>query len=286
MKLHSFTNGNFSSVWVKDREDHIVLTNYIAICTFRCNLKLLSYVIMSNHVHFVMDVFSEKIAWDFMRRLKILYGMWFSKKYNVRNFLLDIPTTVKKINDMEALMTTIAYVIANPLEVDKSLSYYGYEWSSGDCYFTGSDIPSDSLSVNSLPKRQQIRMLHSTVELPSNFKINSDGMIEKKCFVDYQTVNSLFKNFNRLSYYVSMSSKVKERTNEAPAKFKDNVLRAMIEDICSSTYGQKNPLMLDNVDFEWLIKDLNKKYGILPKQLSRVLSVNLDSIDRILSVTI
>jgi len=287
MKFHSYTNGNFSSLWVQDREDYNVLTNYIATSTFQFNLSLLAYAIMSNHIHLVVDAQSEKVAHQHIDSIKMRYGRWLSRKYHINGLLARVPTAVRPIKDMEELRKVIAYVIANPLEIDNTISFYGYEWSSGDCYFTPDETSNRLLPSSSFSLRKLRKILHSRMPPPKNILISEDGVIAKKSFVDYKQVNALFQNYNKLSYYVYASTKAKERKSEnSMVKFKDNVLSSMIGEICASMYNCKNPLMLDSVDFEWLVKDLNQKYGASPKQLSRVLNVKQDAIESILGLRI
>lgn len=81
--------------------------------------QVLSYCLMSNHVHLVVETPEANLG-DGMQRLHGHYGSFFNRRYDTWGHVFRKPYGVKPIKDDAQLLTVIGYVAANP--VDAGLS--------------------------------------------------------------------------------------------------------------------------------------------------------------------
>lgn len=73
-------------LWFKDDEDFKAGMNFVAILAFVTGITVLSFSLMSNHVHFVVQATWEE-AGAFINRFKQLYAFYYRKKYGIKKFL-------------------------------------------------------------------------------------------------------------------------------------------------------------------------------------------------------
>jgi REP element-mobilizing transposase RayT len=52
--FHVYTKGLEDALVFRDREDFVAGMNLVAVVCFSVNVRLLAFVLMSNHVHFVV----------------------------------------------------------------------------------------------------------------------------------------------------------------------------------------------------------------------------------------
>ena len=101
-------------LWFRDEEDFKVAMNYVAIqAALHPEVIVLAFILMSNHVHFVLRGRREDII-DFLTRFKQRYALYYYKKYGDRELLRRNGLDVKPIPaGDEAIERTVAYVQMN-----------------------------------------------------------------------------------------------------------------------------------------------------------------------------
>ena len=76
MKFFLITSDHLSDrLWFKDTEDFIVAMNYVAIVAFKYGCCVLAFILMSNHVHFVLAEDREKSVL-FINEFKKMYSKY------------------------------------------------------------------------------------------------------------------------------------------------------------------------------------------------------------------
>lgn len=87
MRFFLVTSDHFTDrLLFRDNEDFRVAMNYVAIVSFRLGINVLTFILMSNHVHFVLECTPEQ-AKLFADRFKMLYGKHYSGKYGSPDYL-------------------------------------------------------------------------------------------------------------------------------------------------------------------------------------------------------
>ena len=136
MKFFLVTSDHFSDrLWFREMEDFRVAMNYVAVVSFTLGINVLSFILMSNHVHFVLEG-TRNQAKLFADRFKMLYGKYYSRKYVSSEYLRRIGIDIREVRlEDESLKRAIAYVIMNSVAANICAYPNMYPWGTGDTFF-------------------------------------------------------------------------------------------------------------------------------------------------------
>ena len=259
-------------LWFRDEEDFRVAMNYVAVAAFLSGVMVLAFILMSNHVHFVLAC-SREDAKRFADTFKRLYASYYYRKYGVNELLRRNGVDIREVSDSdESLERAIAYVLMNSVAANICFEPSGYPWGTGNVLFNENPFPGRCLKEFS--GRARKRMLKSKVMLPGNYKIGPGGYILPESYVQVKGVESLFRTPKRLGYFLRTSSKARQRLEgEALPSFRDQVILSASEDLCHSLFRAER------------ITDLGEEQrGELLRQLSRRFSADLNQVCRVTGI--
>ena len=102
------------NLWFRDDEDFKVGMNYVAVQVAVSNVKVLVFILMSNHIHIVLYGTWEQ-AVSFVNGYKMRYAKYVQRKYGVREFLRKNRVDIREIpeEEDEAVERAVAYVQMN-----------------------------------------------------------------------------------------------------------------------------------------------------------------------------
>ena len=272
---HVYTKGLEGNLIFRCREDYIVGMNYIAVCLSKCDVRIMAFVLMSNHVHFVVrGSYSE--AMKFIDLYKRMVSRFISLKYGCRALLRRVLTSYDEISNVDdGLKKCIAYVLDNPVKAGLQCVPQGYEWSSARCYFSDIDSFKNTVSAAQLSTRRLEVMLHSKERVPALCRLNDDGYICPKSYVDYQFVEKLFRKPKTFEFYLSTSAS--SRTGKKDVLlFSDQVVKSAVGEILMNKYGCEAAGMLEDDMRDALVNDVRKVFNAPANQIARVLGLPLN----------
>ncbi len=134
-----------------DKDDYIKFMEYLAIYLWgtsrvlaqwpkiRPNLiksnlssqiKLLSYCLMPNHFHLLVQQQDDSATSLLMHRLTIAYTKYFNEKYNRKGSLVQGPFRTTYINNEASLLQESRYIHLNPIRARLTERVANYPWSS------------------------------------------------------------------------------------------------------------------------------------------------------------
>ena len=122
-------------LWFRDEEDFRVGMNYVAILAATSPVQVMAFVLMSNHVHFIVGC-NQEDASIFIVKFKKIYSQYFANKYSQKGLLHRNDSDFKEliIGD-ESFERAVAYVQMNPVAANICLNSTGYPWGTGDSFF-------------------------------------------------------------------------------------------------------------------------------------------------------
>lgn len=129
---HITNRGNRQEIIFRENIDYIV---YLGILkeTLRFyendNYKLISYCLMSNHVHLLLKT-GRKDPSFFMRRVNSMYARYFNSKYQYIGHLFQGRYFSNLINNVIELLEVSRYIHLNPVRAKMVDSPEKYMWSS------------------------------------------------------------------------------------------------------------------------------------------------------------
>ncbi|MBQ2531157.1 MAG: transposase, partial [Bacteroidales bacterium] len=100
-------------IWFRDEEDFKMGMNLVAVLAVALDVDVLSFILMSNHVHFVLCCSKAK-AHQFIKEFKKRHSQYMNKKYGVKELLRRVHVQVDPVSGAdESLEWVIAYTNMN-----------------------------------------------------------------------------------------------------------------------------------------------------------------------------
>ena len=261
-------------LWFRDDEDFKVGMNLVASTAFYVGVNVLAFILMSNHVHFVLAC-PEEQARRFITEFKRVYSRYLSNKYGAKELLrrndIDIQPLVP---GDESLERAIAYVQMNCVAANICMDPAAYRWGTGGCFFRDSSRKGQALGR--LSARARYRLLHSKVDLPPEWTVGEDGYILPESYVNVKFVQSLFRSPKRMLYFQGNSSKAKRvlsRMDQAVPSFRDQAILAALPDLCQSLFREREVQALRDDQQAVLVEQLRRRFCADINQISRVTGI-------------
>lgn len=273
------------SLWFKDNDDFKVGMNMVAVQASLSDIFILAFILMSNHVHFIVYGTKEE-AKEFIKRYKARYSQYYCRKWGVKEFLRLNYADVKLVPDTpDTLERAIAYVLMNCVAA-KICSYpTQYPWGCGRCFFNADSIR-NCRRVKDFSKRALAKLLHSDVNgLPGEWIISDSGYVLPESYIQVDQVERLFRTPNRLDYFLRTSSKAKkvlEMSEEAMPSFKDQIILSAVPDLCQSLFQKYGFNDLNESERTEVLRQLKYRFSASPNQLSRVCGLTYAETARLL----
>ena len=270
-------------LWFRDNEDYRVGMNYVAIASFVCGVMVLAFVLMSNHVHFVLYC-TEEEARNFINEFKADCSRFVALKYGVRDLLRRNRVDIQRISpDDESFERAVAYTQMNPPAANICLTPADYPWGTGGTFFKVR--AEKGMRLGEMSRHAIYKLLHTKRTLPANWIVGEDGHILPESYVPVNLVESIFRKPKRMNYFLQNSSKAKRRQefqgNDLPS-FRDQVLYAAIPDLCRSFFGKSEVSALDENQRQELVRQLRRRFSADVHQIARVTSLRIEDVARFL----
>lgn len=279
--FHVYTKGLEEALVFRDREDFVAGMNLVAVVCFSVNVRLLAFVLMSNHVHFVVKG-SRAEAERFITLYKNLMSRYLRGRYGCAAFLRRVETSVMPVEcENDGLKRLIAYVLNNPVKAGIMCVPQGYEWSSARCYFNSMDNTLDTRMVGEFGVDEARALFHSKKKLPADWRVCSSGYVTPESYIDVGEVEKCFGTCRSFEYFLSSSLSVRKSISEN-VTFSDAVLEAAMGELLDKKYGVSEVGDLDGFLRSHLVRDLKSRFGAPTQQLARVVGMSLKEVLRCL----
>ena len=266
-------------LWFRDDEDFITGMNYVAIQAYRSKVAVLAFILMSNHLHFVVYGRWKDVS-AFINGIKSRYSRYVMNKYGIKQFLRRNKVDIKEIEDIDdAARRVIAYVQMNSVAANICAFPNQYQWGTGDLFFN--PVQPVGKRIEDISKRELASILHSNeVDLPGDWIIGSGGYILPACYVSKKYLEELYGNPSRMNYFLNTSSKARktiERTEQMLPSFKDQVIIAAMPDLYRSLFGKKTFGDLNLEEKSECLRQVRYRFSSDVKQLARVTGISYEA---------
>lgn len=275
---HICSDGNFSSVLFRNTTDFKAAMNRIAVCAYKTpGIKILAFVLMDNHVHFVVSCTSESACRKFIAEFFRLTGKYNWDYYRQKATVRGIPVKVIRETDEDSLKTVIAYVLKNPTKARLGM-FFNYPWGTGALYFGGSKEYEQSLvrlgdvSVEEAGPYAVRRQCRTLFRLPADW-ILRDGVILPDNYVDVQAVEKLYGTSRSYMYFLSLNKddEIERDMGEwSELRMSDSELRTERDRIIQEMFGKNAVITLTAPERLKLAVALRRRFVCSKKQLSRI----------------
>ena len=279
---HLCTPGEFVGIIFKDRDDYAFGMNLVALCAakFANQLKILTFQIMSNHLHFVIEC-EEPVIGEFIAFLKKRLQRYLANSGHLGSLSGFIPNYFR-INESRYLQNVIVYVNRNGYLVDRQSTPLTYEWGANRFFFNKFTHNELVVKVGQLSLDKRRAMFKSrNFEIPADY-IVTQGYISPLSYCHITLAESFFKDAN---HYFHLSSRQIESYSSIAKELGDKVtytdyeIYSAIMSLCIRRYEVKNPSLLDKDAKIEVAKIMHFDYNASNKQIKRVLKLDENVIE-------
>lgn len=258
-------------IWFQDDEDFKAAMNFVAVADYVCGIRVLDFILMSNHVRFVVYAYLEE-ARRFIDYFKLLYSKYLRKRHGVTKFLRRNDVDIQELDEHnESVERAIAYVEMNCVAAKICVHPSQYPWGCGSVFF-GQKEQGRRLGIMSV--RAQNRLLHSRIKLPQDYIVTADGFISPSSYIPVSFVENIFSTPSRFQYFLNKSSKARVRmSEEAMPSFRDQVILSAVNDLCSSLFRKPSLSALTDEEKAEMLRQLRYRFSADIAQLSRVTGI-------------
>ena len=162
--FHVCTNGNALPWMFKDNTDFIIGINRIAICRHLTKVNVISYVLMDNHIHCLLQGTMPQCK-DFINKYKQLTGKYIYSRHSITGHLRGLESRIIPIEDEENLLAVLAYIDRNPTVAGYRYLPSEYPWGSARYLFRA---PSSNAIMGTSPDMQRKSLQNMTRESSQN----------------------------------------------------------------------------------------------------------------------
>ena len=272
-------------LWFREMEDFKVGMNYVAVQVSRSRVVVLAFILMSNHVHFVLYGTREDVL-AFIYGFKARYSRYLQRKYGLPEFLRDYGVDLQEIPEddgQESPERASAYVQMNSVAANICLHASQYPWGSGNAFFNAA--PAKGRPLGTLSARAKRRILHCACDLPDPWLLGEEGYILPSSYLNINYVEQLYRTPKRMNYFLVNSSKAKKRLGagetELPS-FRDQTILSVLPDFCWTLFGKHGFNDLTESEQSEILRQLRYRFGSQVNQLARVTGLSYDAVARLL----
>lgn len=196
------------------------------------NIKIISYCIMDNHVHLLIETENSKNMSEFMGKIDLLFAMYFNHKEERVGVVFRNRYTSEPIYTEEYLRRCIAYIHRNPVKANMVKRLEEYKYSSYKSYVEGV-MQNDIFYFNSKFDLKSFDAIHNS-EIEDKFieyiGTKNDAQTIMQEFLDTRNIQFAQLRENK-GILKELAKRIKKRCN---ATNKDI---AKVLDISSATIG-------------------------------------------------
>ncbi len=271
------------SLWFRDSDDFRAGMNLVAVLSITMHVPVLAFILMSNHVHFVLQC-SYDDAFRFINMYKQYHSRYLREKYGIPEALQGVRVDIQEIGfGGEGLEKVIAYTQMNSVAANICSFPADYPWGTGGCFFKVR--PVKGTPIGSLTERARRRLLHTKKKLPGSLLLSDDGYLLPESYIDVSFVESLFRTPKRMQYFLQNSSKAKKRlaqSEEGLPAFRDQVIVAAIPDLCRSLFQHPSVDGLKEPQLAELFRQLRFRFSADVNQIARAAGFSYEKVARLL----
>lgn len=130
---HIMCRGNHRNDIFRDGEDYQVYLTILEKAKEDLGFEVYSYCLMTNHVHLLIGTNESSIG-NIMKKINMLYSIYFNKKYNLIGHLFQGRYRAELIEEDNYILEASRYIHLNPVRANMVDMPEDYEWSSYAMY--------------------------------------------------------------------------------------------------------------------------------------------------------
>ena len=267
---HLWTQENSPLIFTKEEDYAMGMNAVAAIALGFPKVQILTFTLMSNHIHLVLAGPEPEAEQFGMRLIKTLSGRLNSSSCKELEF------RHREIATLDELRIVIVYVNRNGYVASRNITPYEYKWSLSRYIFNEGMLCLHDKVYPVLINRQKREVMRSHVGDKTELKWNGE-YVSPPSYCDVAMIQSLFSSsgqyFSLLTRRIESYKAVADSIGEM-VYYTDDDLYAVLLQICKNEYNVESPAMLRPEAKISLMRKLKNEYNASDKQLMRMLKVD------------
>lgn len=279
---HVCTPGQSTEILCETADDYKFLVTLIAIAASAAGVTVVSFEVMSNHIHVILAG-QKADCQAFFDYFKAKLKRYYSSIGRYVN-LDDFKCKVIAIESLRQLRIELAYLHRNAYVVNEKYLPFSYPWSSGSLYFNPLAYRENAIPFSKVPFREKQLMCRGRIpDLPDSYLVKN-GMLLPQSFCAIKLGEALFRNAHQ---YFAMISKNYEAYSEVAKSLGDDIylddeeMFAVLQIKSKRDYNEGRPTMLPQKDKLELAKWMRRDYNASNGQIHRMLRLDLTIVEEL-----
>ena len=292
---HFYSEGKLAAELFLSKSDFVAALNRLAVCAARFpEVVVVAFTFEDTHIHFLLYCSEEKGRGfcDLFKRLTMIY---LSRVRGGKPSGLQIVFDVEEIEDESYLKKVGVYVVVQPTKDGKGIMPYDYPWSSAPLFFRGekvvpvwcvdrNGVVQDSVRVGDMTCRDRKKQFKTNENLPDEWLV-CNGIILPSNYVDVSRFEQIYRTHNAYRAFLSRSSDsdmIQHAASVRGVSLPDHEMRDACRRLCREEFGVRDVRTLNSARRLELARRLRRQYLISNKQLSRIVHVPVEEVERLL----
>ena len=239
---HIYSDGTNVSVLFQSREDYVFGMNVIAVTAFICGITILTIQVMETHFHIIARGRPQDCD-RFARSIVVKLHSFLTeagRRFAVKGRLKVSNDPIFMENELK---TKFMYVYRNAISAGFPRVPWEYEWGAGNIYFVDHDrLRGQGRRINEYPVLTRRAMFHTAAALPEDWRCDGEGMLLPHCYVDWRSVEDLFKTPRAFIAFMSQKKDVeaaidRECSVNIVHRASETELRREAKAVCAMQWG-------------------------------------------------
>lgn len=274
---HLCTPGHLQQVIFRKKEHYAYGMTLVALCAYDSPyVRIITFELMSNHVHFVLCGEKEFVL-AFFALFKKRLARYFSsidEKVNLTDFVCGEPIV---IDNLESLRNQICYTNRNNFVIDPDQTPFSYPYGANGYYFLNFAKSRKDGCFGDLTEREKRAFLHSrSVSYPDGYII-VDDYFSPVSYCRLDIGEGVFRDarhyFNKLSKNVESYKDIAESLGDT-IYYTDDELSDVLYRICREKFGGQRPALLARDEKLELARILHYDYNADNAKIVRLIGLS------------
>lgn len=278
---HVCTPGTSQSIIFESVDDYEFGMVAAALASYDSSVRIITFELMSNHVHFIVyckDKESAKLFLDLLK--KRLMRFLRDKKRNVD--LSSFTCNPIAIETLESLRKQIAYTNRNNFVVDPNQTPFSYPYGANQYYFNPLAKSTRGVTYGSLSERAKVRLIHSKeTDYPETLLVTGN-YFSPVSFCDISLGEEMFRDARHYMYKITRDIESYKDLSAMLGDleyYTDDELVGIVYSICRQKYGSDKPSQLPAKSKEDLAAELHYEYRATNEKIHRLLRIPLQTLN-------
>lgn len=281
---HLCTPGEKQPIIFKRPEDYAFAMTLVAMCAYDCpNVQVITFEIMSNHVHFILCG-SESAVMAFFALFKKRLQRYFASKgqrMDLTNFSCEKPISIESL---ESMRNQICYTNRNNFVVDPDHTPFSFPYGANSYYFTPKLQAQKDCTFGELTLREKRNLIHAREpNYPEDFVI-TDGYFSPMNYCRLDIGEAVFRDarhyFNKLGKDIESYKEIASMLGDT-IYYTDDELFDVVRRVCKNKYDGQRPTLLGKNEKVEMARMLHYDYNADNEQIRRMLNLSLSYLNQL-----